>query len=122
MLERLRVIAPASVRGALHQAAGPLVILLVAYGFTNSSQAAAVVAAAIAVTDLVLALLHSESTVRTLVYPALAGVAAVLVNFGVAQEHQLAAVLGVVAAVVGGGVAARYTPTPAYVGQHRLHD
>lgn len=117
MLDKLRTIAPASVRGALHAASGPLVVLLVAYGLANGSQAAAVIAAVVAVADLGLAMLHSESTLRTLIYPTLAAVAAVLVNYGVADEHQLAAVLGVVAAVLGGGVAARFTPD--YIGQHR---
>lgn len=110
MIDNLRTMVPASARGTLHAASGPLVVVLVAYGLANDSQAAAIVAAIVAVADLLLAMLHSESTLRSLIYPALAAVAAVLVNYGVADEHQLAALLGVVAAVLGGGVAARFTP------------
>lgn len=109
-MDRLRELIPASTRGTLHAVSGPAIILLATWGVVNDSQAAAIVAAVIAVADLLLAMLHSESTVRSLVYPALAAGAAVLMNFGVAQEDLLAAVLGVAAAVLGGGVAARYTP------------
>ena len=109
-MNRLRELIPASVRGTLHAMSGPVVVLLVTWGVVNDSQAAAIVAAVIAVADLLLAMLHSESTARTLVYPALAAGAAVLVNFGVAEEELLAAALGVAAAVLGGGVAALYTP------------
>ena len=110
MLDRLRSIAPASVRGVLHEAAGPLVVLLVAYGLATDTQAAAIVAAVVAVADLVLATLHAENTWRTLIYPALAAIAAVLVTYGVADQDQITAVLGVAAAVLGSGVAARHTP------------
>ena len=113
MLDKLRTMIPASARGTLHAVSGPLVVVLVAYGLANDSQAAAIVAAIVAVADLLLAMLHSESTIRSLIYPALAAVAAVLVNYGIADEHQIAALLGVVAAVLGGGVAARFTPQAA---------
>lgn len=119
MLARLRGVAPASVRAALHEASGPLVVLLVAYGFANDAQAASIVAAVVTVTDLLLAMLHAETTWRTLVYPALAAVGAVLVNLGVYDQHLVAAVLGVTAAVLGSVLAARHTPVPTYVGQHR---
>lgn len=119
MLKRLRGIAPDSVRAALHEASGPLVVLLVAYGFANDVQAASIVAAVVTVADLVLAMLHAETTWRTMVYPALAAIGAVLVNFGVYDQHLVAAVLGVVAAVLGSVLAARHTPTPEYVGAHR---
>lgn len=120
----IRELIPASTRGTLHAASGPLVVVLVAYGLANDSQAAAIVAAIVAVADLFLAMLHSESTLRSLIYPALAAIAAVLVNYGVADEHQLAALLGVVAAVLGGGVAANYTPTEGGkpVGAHAAAD
>lgn len=116
MLARLRTIAPASVRAALHEASGPLVVLLVAYGFANDVQAASIVAAIVTVTDLLLAMIHAETTWRTMVYPALAAVGAVLVNLGVYDQHLVAAVLGVAAAVLGSVLAARHTP---YVGRHR---
>lgn len=116
MLARLRSIAPDSVRGVLHSASGPLVVLLMAYSVANDTQAGAIVAAVVAVVDLLLAMLHSESTVRTLIYPALAAIALVLMNYGVYDEQLLTAVLGVVAAVLGSGIAAQHTP---YVGRHR---
>lgn len=118
MLDNLRLLFPASMRGTLHAVQGPLVVLIMAYSVVNDSQAAAIVAAVVAVVDLLLAMLHSETTVRTLIYPALAAIASVLMNFGVASDEQLYALLGVAAAVLGGGVAARYTPKvrePAYL-------
>lgn len=119
MLERLRGVAPDSLRATLHEASGPLVVLLVAYGFANDVQAASIAAATVTVADLLLAMLHAETSWRTLVYPALAAVGAVLVNFGVYDQHLVAAALGVAAAVLGSVLAARHTPVPEYVGRHR---
>lgn len=110
MLDTLRNLTPATTRGALHAASGPLVVLLVTWGLATDTLAAAIVAAVVAVVDLLLAMLHSESTVRTLVYPAIAAVAGVLIPLGVSNEEQVYALLGVVAAVLGHGVAARFTP------------
>lgn len=118
MLDRLRTIAPDSVRGFLHTVSGPLVLALVAWGLTNEVQAAAIIAAVVAVADLLLAALHAETTLRATIYPALAAVAGVAVVYGVFNEHSVVAFLGVASAALGGAAAARYTPH-AYVGLHR---
>lgn len=107
----LRELIPASARGTFHSVAGALAVVLVAYGWANDVQAAAIVAAIVAVVDLGLAMLHATSTVRALIYPVLAAFAAVAINYGIADEHQLLAVLGVAAAALGAGVAANYTPS-----------
>lgn len=111
LLERLRDLVPASTRRWLHIVAPALVTLIAAYGFTTEDRAALIGAAIVAVGDLGLAMLHSESTWRTLVYPALAAVAAVCVGFGIVEQDLATATLGVIAAVLGSALAAGYTPT-----------
>lgn len=118
MLNRLRTVAPQSVRGVLHTVSGPLVVALVAWGLTNEVQAAAIVAAILAVVDLLLAALHAETRLRSLIYPALAALAAIPIVYGVLNEHTVMAFLGVASAVLGGAAAARFTPH-GYVGEHR---
>lgn len=109
-MTRLRTMFPTTIRGTLHAVSGPAVVAIMAYGVATDTMAAAIVATVVAVTDLLLAMVHAETTARTLIYPALAAVAGLLMNLGVATDDQLYALLGVAAAVLGHSVAARYTP------------
>lgn len=113
MTEAGRRIAPDSVRGTLHAVSGPVVIALVAWGLTNEVQAAAIVAAVVALVDLLLAAINSETGLWASFYVALAAVSAVLVIYGVFTENAVEAFLGIIAAALGGATAARRTPKAA---------
>lgn len=101
---------PADKRGYLHSVAGAAFVLLVTLGYLGESEVAVIGGAAVAVIDLVLVLIYTRNMWRKALYPVLYGVGAILAMVGVFNEVEVAAIAGLVAAVLGTQVAAAKTP------------
>lgn len=101
---------PADKRGYLHSIAGAAFVLLVTLGYLGESEVAVIGGAAVAVIDLVLVLIYTRNMWRKALYPVLYGGGAILAMVGVFNEVEVAAIVGLVAAVLGTQVAAAKTP------------
>lgn len=101
---------PADKRGYFHSIVGAAFVLLVTLGYLNDSNAAVIGGAALAAVDLALVLAYTRSAWRKALFPVLYGGGAILAMVGVFNEVEVAAIVGLVAAVLGTQVAAAKTP------------
>lgn len=112
LIDRLRFLLSPTVRGYLHGLTPLLMSALVVLGYATDTTAAVVAGGALAVVDLLFALVNSTSAWRTALYSFAAALQPVGVLAGLGTNAQWAAVLAVAASLLGSGVAAAKTPAP----------
>lgn len=101
---------PDNYRGTIYSLSGAIVTLLGVFGWVNEEQAAAIGVAVIGVAAAILAMIHSRSLWRQALYLVLASGGSLAVVWGVGTMEEVAAILGLVAVVLGTQVAAQFTP------------
>lgn len=116
-LDRLRLLIAPEHRGYIHTLAVAII------GFIGVTEGSLYVALAVAVFDLLLALLHSTSTVRTALYALALAAQPVALVLHLGNADQWTGALAILAAILGGALAAAKTPAPevAY-GDHARRD
>lgn len=101
---------PADKRGYLHSVAGAAFVVLTTLGLLNDTAAPVIAAVVVAAIDLVLVLIYTRDAWRKALYPLLYAGGGVAVLLGTFSEAEVAAILGLVATVLGTQVAAAKTP------------
>lgn len=111
MINKIRERVPATTRGKVYSVANAVIAALVVFGVLSSSLAPAVVGVAISVITLIYAILHSVSEWRSALYATLGAIGVLSVAIGVFSTMHVAALLGIVAPILGVTVAAANTPS-----------
>lgn len=111
-LDRLRLLISPEKRGYIHALAVAILGYIALTGNLTDSTSTLIVALVVAGFDLALALLHSTSTVRTALYGLALAAQPVALAFHFGNDAQWTGGVAILAAVLGGAVAAAKTPAP----------
>lgn len=101
---------PSDTRGYLHAVTGAAFVVLTTLGLLNDAAAPVIAAVVVAAIDLALVLVYTRDAWRKALYPLLYAGGGVAVLLGTFNEAEVAAILGLVATVLGTQVAAAKTP------------
>lgn len=112
VLDRLRLLITPEKRGYVHALAVAILGYIALTGGLLDSTATLIVGLVVAGFDLSLALLHSTSTVRTALYALALAAQPVALAFHLGNEAQWTGGVAILAAVLGGAIAAAKTPAP----------
>lgn len=111
LIDRLRDAVSPDTRAYLHGITPVVLTALVAFGVTSNAVAAIIAGAALATLDLLFALIHSTNAWRSALYAFAAALQPIGIGIGIGTDTQWVAVLAILSAVLGSGVAAAKTPT-----------
>lgn len=101
------------VRSFIHSTAPALVTFLVGVGALSNSVAPYVLALVLAVFDAGLSRLNTVDGVRKWLYPVLGALSSLGIFLGIVTEAQIAPYLALIPVILGGGIAAAKTSSPA---------
>lgn len=112
MLTWLRSVIPADARERYYVIVAPVITLLASYGLLEASTVSSWTSFVLSIASLLLAIIHSTSSIRTAFYGLLAAGASVLQVYGMATDSTISTVLFIAATLLGITTAAAKTPTP----------
>ena len=110
ILDPIRSAIPAGARQRYYDVVTALVGALALWGYLSVSNTQLWLAVGINVVSLLFAVLYATSTVRQAFYAVLAAASAVAGSYGILNDVKWAAVLSLVAAILGTAVAGSNTP------------
>lgn len=111
-METIKNIIPAEYRSRFYAVAGAIVAALTSFGVITEDLAPAIAGVATAAVTLIFAILHSTSPWRQAIYGLAGAIGVLMVATGAMTDGQTSALLAVVAAVFGIGMAGATAPAP----------
>lgn len=109
VLDRLRLMFPATERESLYRGVSAFIILLFAFGVLDENEAALWTQLAVSVVTCLFALLYATSTWRVALYLVVGPLGAVLMGYGIVTDTRWALIVAAVGQALGVSTAAAKT-------------